>query len=175
MKWTNSSRYPQGFALAGALLLLGGCAIFPGEPADSDNPAGSAAALPAKTTAPAAVRERVAPTRVFDAANNVFFAPAAVEPDRSAREVLSRHAARLKGKDDLVVTLVGHTDDLGSPSYNLAIAEQRVNAVYSILRSMGVPAIQIRRYGLGRDLGDMGCKSAECRNKMRRVELVYEP
>lgn len=158
-----------------ATVWLTGCALAP---ADGGN---EAEANPAKAQAgkavarPVAAPERAAPPRVIDEANNVFFAAGAVEPERNARDELSRHAARLKAQEGLVVTLVGHTDDLGSPSYNLAIAEQRVNSVYSILRSLGVPAIQIRRYGLGRDLGDMNCKTAACRSKMRRVELVYEP
>jgi outer membrane protein OmpA-like peptidoglycan-associated protein len=70
-------------------------------------------------------------------------------------------------------TLVGHTDDLGSASYNLAIAEQRVSSVYQLLRKHGVPRKQLLRYAVGREKVARACGSRECRAKMRRVEFVY--
>ena len=104
--------------------------------------------------------------------HNVFFPSAGVVLDSEGRSRLIELANRLKASPDLVVTLVGHSDDLGSPSYNLAIAEQRVNTVYAVLRSQRVPPTQIRRYGVGNEQMDLACKSEECRKKMRRVELV---
>ncbi len=104
--------------------------------------------------------------------HNVFFPSAGVALDSEGRSRLIELANRLKASPDLVVTLVGHSDDLGSPSYNLAIAEQRVNTVYAVLRSQRVPATQIRRYGVGNEQMDLACKSEECRKKMRRVELI---
>lgn len=108
-----------------------------------------------------------------DAEHNIFFPSSGVTVDSEGRAQLMEHANRLKASPELVVTLIGHTDDLGSPSYNLAIAEQRVNAVYAILRSQRVPLTQIRRYGVGNEQMDRACKSEECRKKMRRVELVF--
>ncbi|WP_306607435.1 OmpA family protein [Azonexus sp.] len=108
-----------------------------------------------------------------DAEHSIFFPSSGVTVDSEGRARLIEHANRLKASPDLVVTLIGHTDDLGSPSYNLAIAEQRVNAVYAILRSQRVPLTQIRRYGVGNEQMDRACKSEACRKKMRRVELVF--
>lgn len=105
--------------------------------------------------------------------NSIFFPPAGTTVDARGHARLMEHANRLKASPDLVVTLIGHTDDLGSPSYNLAIAEQRVNAVYAILRSQRVPVTQIRRYGVGNEEMERACKSEACRSKMRRVELVF--
>lgn len=109
-----------------------------------------------------------------DEANSIFFPADGVTVDAEGRRRLIEHAARLKASPDKSVMLVGHTDDLGSPSYNLAIAEQRVNAVYAVLRSQGVPPIQIRRYGVGAEQGGPACKSAACRRAMRRVQLIFE-
>ena len=72
------------------------------------------------------------------------------------------------------VMLVGYTDDQGSRSYQLAVAEQRLEVVSRLLRGMGVQGRQLRRYPVGREMGIQGCSDAECRGRMRRVELIYQ-
>lgn len=108
-----------------------------------------------------------------DDENSVFFALGSTQLDAAAEEKLKLHAHRLKDDPKLVAALVGYTDDRGSPSYNLAIAEQRVSAVHSQLRRYGVRPSQIRRQIGGRLKLAVTCRSEECRRKMRRVELEY--
>ncbi|MDQ5880880.1 MAG: peptidoglycan-associated lipoprotein, partial [Pseudomonadota bacterium] len=86
---------------------------------------------------------------------------------------LRTHAERLRDDPRLVVTLVGHTDHLGSRSFNLAIAEQRTTAVKTKLRELGVPAKQVRQRNYGNEKAAAGCRSEECRARMRRVDFVY--
>lgn len=105
--------------------------------------------------------------------NSVFFPPSGTAVDQAGRQRVLQIAERMKETPGLIVTLVGHTDHLGSPSYNLAIAEQRINAVQAILRSQRIPVTQIRRQVVGSEQVPVNCKSAECRRKMRRVELVF--
>jgi len=93
--------------------------------------------------------------------------------DFAGRRKLEAHAMTLKADVNLVVTLVGMTDDLGSRAFKLAIAEQRVNAVFQLLRKLGVPARQMRRYAVGMEKAAGGCITTECRQTMRRVELRY--
>ena len=154
-----------------SVTLLAACAGVQQAPAP-------AAATPTAQETPAARqsserRERQLMDEV-DEDNAIFFPPSGTAVDAEGRKRLAVVAERLKSSNELVVTLVGHTDDQGSPSYNLAIAEQRVNAVFSVLRSQGVPAIQIRRYGVGGEKGSFACKSAQCRKLMRRVQLVFD-
>lgn len=108
-----------------------------------------------------------------DEKNSVFFASSSVVLNAEAEQKMQQHVLRIKADPKLVVSLVGHTDDLGSRAYNMAIAEQRVNAVYGFLRRAGVPIRQLRRSGGASDIGAKSCDSAECRAKMRRVELIY--
>lgn len=117
------------------------------------------------------VAEVVPPALDLEA--QVFFASgeSRVEAEEQLKVLL--HAARLKADPKLCVTLVGHTDDLGSPAYNLAIAQQRVDAVYDLLRSQGVARNQIRRYPVGSEKMPAGCRSEACRSRMRRVEFDY--
>jgi outer membrane protein OmpA-like peptidoglycan-associated protein len=168
----------------GCCAALSACVTLP-EPAAPETvagqiPAGSAAepadaARVSKTGNPpeAIVVEEKTLKSAVDRENSVFFPSGSVAVDAAGRKKLIEHAARLKADSSLSVTLIGHTDDLGSPSYNLAIAEQRVNAVFSILRSQGVPVSQLRRYGMGSEAMHRACLSPECRALMRRVELDY--
>lgn len=167
-------------------LLLSGCATF-SEPMFDDSTEQQGTAEPrasvtkvetaqstqqAVSAANPVVEEKTLKSAV-DRENSVFFPPDGTTVDAEGRRKLVEHAARLKADPSLSVTLVGHTDDLGSPSYNLAIAEQRVNSVFSILRAQGVPVTQLRRYGMGSEAMGRACRSPECRALMRRVELDY--
>lgn len=107
--------------------------------------------------------------------DNIYFESGSTTIDVRGKIKLRTHADRLKADPDSRVTLVGHTDDLGSRNYNLALAEQRMLAVSHWLRKYGVRSKQIRRYRGDGERVPNSCKSAECRQKMRRVELVSPP
>ncbi len=108
-----------------------------------------------------------------DDQKSVFFLPGSAQIDAEGLRIVRRHAERLKAEPKRLLTLLGYTDDVGSPSYNLAIAEQRINAVSAQLRAQGVAARQIRRQVVGHEKLAGTCRSAACRQKMRRVELSY--
>ena len=161
----------QRHAIYLGLLLLAGCAsqeVF-------DAPSGPAAENAPAKPLPASEKKQTEAEIIaaINVENSVFFPSSGTTVDEASRQILLKHAARLKANPDLQVTLVGHTDHLGSPSYNLAIAEQRINAVFAILRSQWIPVTQIRRQVVGSEQVPANCKSAECRRKMRRVELVF--
>lgn len=105
--------------------------------------------------------------------NSVFFPAGGTELDAASLKRLAALAERLKAMEEGIVTLHGYTDHLGSTSYNLAIAEQRVNAVATALRRNGIAATQIRRNAVGSERVPAACRSVQCRRLMRRVELVF--
>lgn len=112
----------------------------------------------------------------LEEANSIYFAKGATRIDTAGQDKLRHHAVRLKANPAQVVTLAGYTDDLGSDSYNLAIAERRIEAVAKLLRTYGVPKKQIhplRRYSVGRGEAMPACRTTECRQIMRRVEVIY--
>lgn len=154
--------------------IIAGCAVAPPpvappaavSPVLEERPV-AAAVEPAHSPSEAQVMAAV------DNENNVFFVLGAAMVDAVGRKKVRDHAERLKADPKLEVTLVGYTDDLGSPSYNLAIAEQRVNAIHKELRSNGVRSSQIRRHVAGPAPLAPACRSTECRRKMRRVQFVY--
>lgn len=178
-------------AAAGALvLLLGALAACGGTPPRAAPAAGATAAVtatpspaaatptvaattPAAPAATAPARPAETPTPAIVEENSIFFAAGATRVDPAGEAKLRRHAARLKENPQLAVTLVGHTDNLGSTSYNLAIAEHRAAAVARLLQAMGAGRAQIRHYGMGDEKTGPTCKTAACRQKKRRVDLIY--
>jgi len=157
------------------MALLAGCAGTPPQaptvPVVEERPP-----VPEVASRPAAPAPRPSDAQVMaavDDENSVFFVLGSSMIDAVGRRKVQRHAERLKADPKLEVKLVGYTDDLGSPSYNLAIAEQRVNAIHKQLRGYGVRLNQIRRHVAGREQLAPACRTTECRRKMRRVEFNY--
>lgn len=106
--------------------------------------------------------------------NSIYFSFGKNEIDSNGMMLLRRNAIRLKENPQQVVTLVAFTDNLGSRSLNLAIAEERMTSVVATLRALGVPKKQIRRRSAGLSKLSSACSTPTCRQMMRRVELVYE-
>ncbi|MBK7649053.1 MAG: OmpA family protein [Betaproteobacteria bacterium] len=92
--------------------------------------------------------------------------------DDAGKQKLRQHAQYLKQNPKSFVMLLGYIDDEGSRSYNLAITEQRILAVRKLLRTYGAPMKQIRRKS---EKTQSKCASADCRQKMRKVELIFSP
>lgn len=123
--------------------------------------------------APALVSGAELPAAAQGGLQSIFFSSGTALIDAAGEAKLQSHALRLKQNPKLIVTLTGYTDDLGSRAYNLAIAEQRVDAVSRMLRSLGVPTRQLRRQGHVAEKLAQPCTTAECRQLMRRVDLVF--
>lgn len=157
--------------------LLFGCATPPApQPSPTPVPAARIADVP--TPQPSTVQKEApapqeTPAAKIDDSNSVYFTFRATEVDLPGQQKLRAHARRLQENPELVVTLIGHTDNLGSRAYNVAIAEKRIENVSKLLRSYGVAKKQLRRYAVGSERLDRSCKTAACRQKMRRVELSY--
>ncbi len=162
-------------SLSRAILLLAGlalaaCSSTPVAPPASPPPVAEAAPASAAVAAPPQASEPEA-----DASLSIYFMLASSSLHQDEKEKLRAHAARLKEDPDLHVTLVGHSDNAGSRAYNLALTDQRVNAVARYLRQLGVPLRQIGKGFAPREQTPATCKTSACLQKMRRVELVFAP
>lgn len=160
-----------------AVLALYGCSTP--QPSAQPRPIGStpsaapAAPVVAVETAPPA--DDTKPNATVPTADAIFFSAGSTTVDATGKEKLRQHADRLKLTPDALVTLVGYTDGQGSRNYNLAIAEERLTAVSKLLRSYGVSPRKIRRNRIGSVKTPAACTTADCRQNLRRVELVYSP
>ena len=73
------------------------------------------------------------------------------------------------------LSLVGHTDNTGSKSYNQSLSEQRAESVKRYLSSKGVIEQRLAAYGMGEDNPRADNSTAQGRTLNRRVEIVIEP
>lgn len=107
-----------------------------------------------------------------DEKNCIFFSLGSSTINQREREKLRHFATLLKSNKAMLVTLIGHANDNGSSSFNLAVADARVESVATALKKSGVKPRQIRKNVVGGEKISNACRSAECRQKRRRVEFV---
>lgn len=104
----------------------------------------------------------------------VYFAFDSALLDTAGRDELAAAADHLGRARDRI-RVEGHTDDQGTTEYNLALGQQRADAVAAYLRGLGVAADRIDTitYGEERPAADGVDEAARARN--RRAELVVAP
>ena len=73
------------------------------------------------------------------------------------------------------LTVVGHTDNVGSNQYNQTLSERRSGAVTDYLRSKGVIPQRLVSVGQGENSPRATNATEEGRRLNRRVEIVVEP
>ena len=169
------------WAVAGSVLLAG-CASTPLEAP----PAASSATAPgaAGTAGPGARgQSSVAPVdaaRAADTTAGPAGAPRLVYFDYDSatirpefQSVIDGHARYLGTHRERRLTVSGHTDERGGREYNLALGQQRAEAVRRALQLLGVQAAQIETVSFGEEkpVQDGHEESAWSRN--RRAELIY--
>lgn len=86
---------------------------------------------------------------------------------------LNEVASKLNDRKDVYMVVIGHTDNVGSATYNKALAKKRADAVKSYLVAQGIDAgrIVVESYGFDRPLESN--TTAEGRAKNRRVEFKF--
>lgn len=103
----------------------------------------------------------------------IFFSLGSSTVSRKEKYKIVSIARKMLDDKNLVVTLIGHANDNGSSSFNLAVSDSRVTAVAEQLRRHGVQRSQIRKEALGSERTPKSCRSEECRLRSRRVEFVF--
>ena len=82
-------------------------------------------------------------------------------------------ANMLKEKPGVNVVLNGHTDNIGSDSYNQQLGMDRAKALKDELISLGVPSDRISTVSFGKTQPILGDKDAPARAVNRRVEVSF--
>ena len=70
------------------------------------------------------------------------------------------------------VEIQGHTDEQGSPAYNMRLSRERADSVKAFLVEAGIDGARLRTKGLGQTRPLSRDGSAEVRARNRRVEFV---
>ncbi len=144
-----------------------GCdgAIVPAAPA-----AMPAAAAPAPAAKPVTPPPPPAATKVTYAADAFFdFDKSVLKPEGKAK--LDDLVSKIKDINLEVIIAVGHTDAVGSDSYNQKLSVRRSEAVKAYLVSKGVEKNRVYTEGKGEKQPVADNKTSEGRAKNRRVEI----
>lgn len=91
----------------------------------------------------------------------------------SYANLIAQHAQALAGNSKLRVSLAGHTDELGSREYNLALGQQRAEALRRALTLLGANDSQIEAVSFGEEKPASLGGDAQSRALNRRVEISY--
>jgi OOP family OmpA-OmpF porin len=130
-------------------------------------PAPAAPAPPARP-APASVRQAV----VIQADALFDFDKSVLRPD--GKKAIDDALAKLRGVDLEMVIATGHTDSIGTAQYNQRLSERRAASVKDYLVSKGIPASKITTIGKGKSQPVATNKTAEGRQKNRRVDIEFK-
>lgn len=104
----------------------------------------------------------------------VYFAYDDSELTSDAQGVLAANAAYLKDHPAMMVVLRGHTDERGTPEYNLALGSRRAMSVRDYLVSQGIDPDRLDTVSFGDSLPASDGTSEEDHALNRRVEFfVY--
>jgi OOP family OmpA-OmpF porin len=97
------------------------------------------------------------------------FDKAVLKPEGKAK--LDDLVDKVKGINLEVIIAVGHTDSVGTDTYNQKLSVRRADAVKSYLVSKGIEKNRVYTEGKGEKQPVADNKTAEGRAKNRRVEI----
>ncbi len=147
-------------------------------------PAPAPAPAPVPAPAPAAVAPAPAPAppapapakpREIMTLHDVHFAFDKSTLTKVAKDTLSVAVTYLKAHADAKIEVQGHTDSIGSDTYNQGLSERRANSVKAYLKSQGIDdgRIATRGFGKTKPIADNGTKEGRAQN--RRSVVIEVP
>ncbi len=107
--------------------------------------------------------------------NDILFAFDSATVSGPLRSDLAALARNLKDYPNSTVEVVGHTDNVGSASYNLGLSRRRAAAVAAVLFENGISPSRVVAIGRGDDQPVASNLTAEGRQMNRRVEIYIRP
>lgn len=108
---------------------------------------------------------------VLTLSGSVLFATGKSELMPTARKRLDDVVNALK-EDPRSITIVGHTDSVGSDDKNMSLSQRRADAVRTYLTTHGLPENRVTAEGMGETQPIADNKSADGRANNRRVEII---
>jgi len=177
-------KYSKVFALAAVFALIAGCGntgnseevteeVTEEVMAEEVHSSDGAVAEAAEDVAAAEAEANEAADTILPAINTIYFDFDKSNIRSEFYDVLNGHAAYLMANPSVTVKLEGHTDERGTPEYNLALGERRGNSVQRYLSLQGVDASQMEVVSYGEERPAVRGQSSEAYSKNRRVEFNY--
>jgi outer membrane protein OmpA-like peptidoglycan-associated protein len=130
-------------------------------------PVAQETALPAPTPAPA--------RRTLLVLHGAHFAFDKSNLTAQAKDTLQQVVRTLQAYPDAKIEIEGHTDSVGSETYNQALSERRALSVKNYLISQGIAERRITTRGFGESQPVADNATAEGRTENRRVVIIEVP
>jgi len=111
----------------------------------------------------------------LDVPGGVTFAFDSADLNSQFYPVLDKVAGTLKEYDKTVIEVAGHTDSVGSDTYNQGLSQRRATSVASYLSSHGVTGTRVVTIGAGEAHPVASNDTEEGRAQNRRVEITIVP
>jgi outer membrane protein OmpA-like peptidoglycan-associated protein len=108
---------------------------------------------------------------VLTLTGSVLFATGKSELLPGAQKKLDDVVSALK-EDPRSITIVGHTDSVGSDETNMQLSQKRAEAVRSYISTHGISGDRVQAQGMGKTQPIADNKTAEGRANNRRVEII---
>jgi peptidoglycan-associated lipoprotein len=105
---------------------------------------------------------------------DVFFDYDSYDISPQYQPVLQADARFLQQHPNMKFIIEGHCDERGSTEYNLALGDNRANAVKTALTSMGIPADRIRTISYGKEKPFCTESTEACWAQNRRGHFAYQ-
>ena len=121
---------------------------------------------------PGATVQRVGEGIVVTFDSGILFGFDSAELQSAAQENLRNLAASLERHDGTQVLLIGHTDSVGSESYNQQLSERRAQSARSYLIAQGLSPLRIEAVGRGLTEPIASNETEAGRQENRRVEVA---
>ncbi|MGD9975622.1 MAG: peptidoglycan-associated lipoprotein Pal [Desulfatirhabdiaceae bacterium] len=92
-----------------------------------------------------------------------------------AREILKTKADWLRSNSGISIIIEGHTDDRGTPEYNIALGDRRAESVRLFLESLGVASSRMDTVSFGEERpADPGQnETAWAKNRRVHIEIAH--
>jgi outer membrane protein OmpA-like peptidoglycan-associated protein/Tol biopolymer transport system component len=105
---------------------------------------------------------------------NIFFEFDKFDLKDESRAELSRVIDFLLKNGKVNVEIGGHTDNVGSKTYNLNLSDKRARAVYDYLVAQGIPAARLssRGYGDTKPVADNSTEQGRAQNRRTEFTIV---
>ena len=105
--------------------------------------------------------------------DTVLFAFDSYELDQAALLILEGQIEHLRENKNLLVTVEGHADELGTREYNLGLGERRASRVKDHFLTAGINAARIKTISYGKERPLIEGSSDYARSKNRRAVTVF--
>jgi len=95
-----------------------------------------------------------------------------IRPDQMSK--LQSSASWLRDNPNVRFSIEGHADERGSQEYNLALGDQRANAVKQYLASQGIPESRMTTISYGEERQQCSDQTEDCFQRNRRAAFTLQ-